>query len=380
MIILLWVAIAVIAAMILRKLPLLLRLTKAITLFSEANILRNFSNMHRVMPTRTLPRGDGLISPLPDGAPYTLPDDVQAWMADRTVTSLLIMKDGAVVHEGYYHGTQPQDRRISWSVAKSYISALFGILLDEGVIDSINSPVTKYVPALAGTAYDGVSIRNVLRMSTGVTFDEDYLAFWSDVNRMGRVLALGGSMDAFTAARSDRFAPAGETWEYCSIDTHVLGMVIRGASGRDVADLMAEKVIAPLGQEDDATYLTDGHGVSFVLGGLNLRTRDYARFGQMIAQGGTWQGQQIVPADWILESGTPKAKTPAGETRYGYQWWVPQGYEQGEFLARGIYGQYIYINQPRGVVIVGTAADRRFREDGRAEENDAMLHRIAMDV
>src|SRR5699024_857552 len=153
-------------------------------------------------------------------------------------------------------------------------------------IEDIDEPVTKYVPALVGTAYDGATIRNVLQMASGVRFNEDYLDYDSDINRMGRVLALGGSMDEFAAGLTARERPPGQAWQYVSIDTHVIGMVVRGATGRSVIDLMAEKLVQPMGLEAAPFYVTDGYGTAFVLGGLNMPTRDYARFGQMFLQNG----------------------------------------------------------------------------------------------
>ncbi len=281
------------------------------------------------------------------------------------------------MHESYHLGTGPDDRRISWSVAKSFLSALTGIFVDEGVIESLNDQVTKYAPALAGSAYDGATIKNVLQMSSGVTFNEDYLDFHSDINRMGRILALGGSMDGFAAALSESNSAPGEKWQYVSIDTHVLGMVLRGATGAGIPELLGAKIITPLGLEAAPYYLTDGYDVAFVLGGLNMTTRDYARFGQMIANGGRWNGLQIVPADWIAVATVPSANTAPGATGYGYQWWIPVGAGPGQFMARGIYGQYIYIDRPRNVVIALNSADRKFREPGIAQQNEAMFRLIA---
>lgn len=352
------------------------RLMAVNSLFDEDRIISNFSNMDAAFLHRVIPKGDAPVSPLPQGEKLEMPSGYDAWVQARTVTSAIVLKDGAVVHEAYYQGTAAEDRRISWSVAKSYLSALFGILVKEGAIASLDDPVTKYAPQLVGGAYDGATVLNVLQMSSGITFDEDYLDYDSDINRMGRVLALGGQMDDFAAGLTERFAAPGETWKYTSIDTHVLGMVARGATGRDIPDLMAEKLIGPLGLERDPLYLTDGVGVAFVLGGLNVTTRDYARFGQMILQNGEWQGQQIVPADWIAASTTPSARTAPGQIGYGYQWWMPVGGHAGEFLGRGIYGQYLYIDQDAGVVIVTTAADRNFRDPGVEAQNTEMFRQI----
>lgn len=352
------------------------RLLAVNSLFDEDRIVANFSNMDAAFLTQEISRGDGPVIPLPEGASMTMPDDYATWVAERSVTSVLVLKDGAIVHEAYYLETAPDDRRISWSVAKSYLSALFGILVTEGAIHSLDDPVTQYAPQLSGGAYDGASIRNVLQMASGITFNEDYLDYDSDINRMGRVIALGGRMDDFAAGLTDRFALPGQTWKYTSIDTHVVGMVARGATGRDIVDLMSEKLIVPLGLEQAPLYLTDGAGVAFVLGGLNVTTRDYARFGQMIAQDGTWAGQSIVPADWIATSTTANAPTTPGDIGYGYQWWIPENAHDDEFMGRGIYGQYLYIDRLAGVVIVSTAADRKFRDDGVSERNIKMLRDI----
>ncbi|WP_171235352.1 serine hydrolase [Ruegeria sp. HKCCA6837] len=353
------------------------RLMAVNSLFSAEKIVHNFSHMDEAFLTVDLPRGDAPTWELPYGDGFDPPDGTDAWIEERSVTSLLVMQGGSIRFEEYYLGTGPDDRRISWSVAKSYLSALFGILLDEGAIESLDDPVVKYAPKLKGSAYDAATIRNVLNMASGVTFDEDYLDPNSDINRMGRVIALGGELDDFAASLKDSFATPGETWQYVSIDTHVLGMVIRGATGRGVAELLIEKVIQPLGLERDGYYVTDGAGVAFVLGGLNFTTRDFARFGQMILQDGKVNGLQLVPAEWIFEATQPSAPTAQGKIGYGYQWWIPRGAHEGEFLARGVYGQYIYFNQPRGVLIVSTGADRLFREPGVNDQNIEMFRKIA---
>ncbi|HBB81949.1 MAG TPA: 6-aminohexanoate hydrolase, partial [Sulfitobacter sp.] len=239
------------------------RLLAVNSLFSEEKIVHNFSHMDGAFLSAPISRGDGLTSELPYGPETELPDTVDNWIAARDVTALVVLKDGAIVYENYFKGTGPDDRRISWSVAKSYLSALVGILLDEGKIASLDDPVTKYAPSLKGSAYNGASLRNVLHMASGVTFDEDYLDYDSDINRMGRVVALGGRLDDFTAELTETFAEPGSQWQYVSIDTHVIGMVVRGATGRGVPELLSEKVIAPLGLEHAPYYIVDGSGTAF---------------------------------------------------------------------------------------------------------------------
>lgn len=353
------------------------RLLAVNSLFSEEKIVNNFSNMDAAFLTTPVPRGGGPTAELAYGDDAALPLQVEPWVQARDVTALVVLKGGQIVHESYYKGTAPEDLRISWSVAKSYLSALMGVLLEDGTIGSIDDPVVQYVPALKGGAYKAATIRNVLNMSSGVVFDEDYLDQSSDINRMGRVLALGGSMDDFASDLTQTFSTAGAEWKYVSIDTHILSMVIRGATQRPIAELLSERIIAPMGLERAAYYLTDGFGTAFVLGGLNLSTRDYARMGQMYLQNGAYNGRQIVPRAWVDASTVASAPTAQGEIGYGFQWWIPKGAVEGEFMARGIYGQYVYVNRARGVVIATNGADQKFREDGVADENVAIFRAIA---
>lgn len=234
----------------------IVRLWAVNTLFEAESIVENFSNMDRAFLTAPVPRGTGPASPLPEGDAADLPPQVAGWIEDRAVTSLLVLHDGRVVHESYHLGTAQGDRRISWSVAKSFLSALLGTLVADGTIPDLDAPVTEHAPMLAGSAYDGATIRNVLQMASGVRFDEDYLDYDSDINRMGREIALGGTLDGFTAGLTDTDRPPGQAWRYVSMDTHVIGMVIRGATGRDIPSLMSERIIGPLGLDATPYYLT----------------------------------------------------------------------------------------------------------------------------
>lgn len=358
------------------------RLLATTSLFAQENIVQNFISMGDLFESTPLRRDETVINRLSTGAPMDMPAGFTTWAADRAVTGMIVLKDGIIRHESYPLVAAGEDdpamsTRISWSVAKSFLSVLMGVLHEDGTIPDLDAQVTQYVPSLAGTAYDGATIRNVLHMSSGVVFDEDYLDFRSDINRMGRVLAIGRSMDGFAQGLDDTFTSPGTQWQYTSIDTHVIGMVIRGATGRSIIDLLGEKVITPLGAVQTPYYLTDGYGVAFVLGGLNLTTHDYALFGHMVASGGISFGTRIVSEDWIADSTAPTAPTSAGQIGYGYQWWVPVGSSHGQFMARGIYGQYIYIDRPRGVVIAVNAADRGFRNAGAYDSNIAMFRTIS---
>jgi CubicO group peptidase (beta-lactamase class C family) len=205
---------------------------------------------------------------------------------------------------------------------------------------------------------------------------------------MSRTLALGASMDDFALDPDrPRARDPGQAFDYVSIDTHVLALILRRATGRDLPAYLSEKLWIPMGAEADAKFITDGHGAAFALGGLNARARDFARFALLIAEGGARDGVQIVPRDWIAEATAPSAPPPADpEERwgYGFQWWIPPGGEAvpgGEIVGRGIYGQWMYLRPAEGVVIVKTSADRGFRsEDRRRNLPDIAAFRAIADA
>ncbi len=349
----------------------LVRLYNVNTLFDEGRIVSNFSGMKDLFFWTEVKRSGEPVALVEDKADLPAsylfenqPRQISAFLDKTATTSLVVLRDGKLVHEEYRLGTKPEDKRISWSMAKSFLSAMFGEEVIAGRI-KLSDPVDAYVSSLKGTVYEGVSVRNVLNMASGVRFNEDYLDFNSDINKMGRVLALGGSMDEFAAGLAAREREQGQLRQYTSIDTHILGMVLRAVTGKDLPVLMEERLWSKLGVESDAVYLTDGFGVAFALGGINATSRDYARFGQMMLDLGQANGQQVIPLAWSIDSvkaSAPKASDPLDPFGYGYQWWVPLNADD-EFYAIGIYGQFIYVNRPARIVVVKTSADRNFRAD-----------------
>lgn len=374
------------------------RLIRVKSLFDADKIVYNFSHMDEALFADELPRSGPehvwpvALSPLPKTFEFrgkTL--NVQDFLKELKTTSLVVVKDGTIVFEDYYLGTKPDDRRISWSMSKSFVSALVGLALSNGDIENIDDPVTKYVPALKGSAYDGVPLRHVLNMASGIEFNEDYLDPKSDINKMGTVLALGGSLDKFAASRKKIARPSGTAFQYCSIDTHVIAMVLRAATGKSLQDYFVENLWSKIGASADASYSTDGKGNAFALGGLNMKTRDYALFGELMRNHGRSGDTQIIPADWVEIStqNTAPAATPEMHNTtsdgsafgYGYQWWLPPNAD-GEFYAVGVYGQYIYVNPKAGIVIAKTAAQRNFLDadengDGYMIKNIALFRAIS---
>jgi len=367
------VAIAIIAGIYATELK---QLYKVVNLFNDDVIVHNFSNMHEVMPTKIIKRSGEVraFKHLPQNLPETFSFrgqkfNLENYLQDSSSTALLVIKDESITFEKYYQGTTENDLRASWSMAKSYLSAIFGIAVYEGHIPDLNVAVTDYVPNLKGSGYDGVTIKNVLQMSSGVAFNEDYNDFNSDINRFGRMMALGGGFDEFaTTLTAER--EQGTYMQYVSIDTHVLGMVLRAATGKSIEEYITRKLWSKLGNEHDGSYLVDGLGEPMVLGGLNASTRDYARLGVLFRDNGLINGEQVVSAQWIEDSITPDAPHLIPGKRdnakpifgYGYQWWIPE-YSDQEFFAMGIYGQYIYINQKANVVIVKNSANTHFSEN-----------------
>ena len=278
----------------------------------------------------------------------------------------LVIQDDTIIYENYWKGQQEDIKHISWSMAKSYISALFGIAIEEGHIESIHQTVDEYLPQLKGSGYEGVKIKDVLQMSSGIKFDETYSDPLSDIQQYWVGFVEGDSQDEFTANMVNERTP-GTYNKYVSMDTHVLGMILVKATGKSLKDYLEEKLWQPLGSEFDAYWLVDGHGMEMALGGINATLRDYAKIGRLYLNKGNWNGKQIVPAAWYEASvsATEDHLQPESENSsstgmgYGYQWWIPDGNE-GEFLAMGVFNQYIYVNPTTNTIIVKNSANKNY--------------------
>lgn len=291
-------------------------------------------------------------------------------------TGLLIAKDDTILYEAYFQGEKEDDRHIQFSVTKSFVSALVGIAIEDGLIDSIDDPITKYVPELKESGYDGTKIRDILTMSSGIRFTEDYGDLTSDVNRMSMAIATGGSLDEFAASLVQEREP-GTYNNYVSVDTHVLGMMLVKVTGQTLSQMLEERIWKPIGMEYDAMWSIDGEGMEVAMGGLQVALRDMAKMGRLYLNRGNWNGKQIVPAQWVIDSTTPSAphlmpgNNPASHSPYGYafQWWTPAN-PHGDFMASGIYHQFIYIDPTSGIVIAKTSAYKDFNNKAERIEKD----------
>ena len=290
---------------------------------------------------------------LPPGAPLKLGVDVDAYMAGQRNAALLVLHDGKLRLERYGLGFRAEGRWTSFSVAKSITSTLVGAALKDGHIRSMDDKVSDYIPEMKGSAYDDVSIRQLLTMTSGVKWNEDYADPNSDVARFNNHQPEPG-VDALVSymRKLPREVPPGTRWLYSTGETNLVGVLVSQAVKKPLSQYLQEKLWQPLGMEQQATWILSrtGHEISGCC--IQAAARDYARFGQFIADGARINGQSLVPDGWLAEATTER--TPIGQPGrgYGYQWWT---YDDGTFAARGIFGQGIFIDPQRKLVIVSNA-------------------------
>ncbi|HXQ30652.1 MAG TPA: serine hydrolase [Steroidobacteraceae bacterium] len=322
----------------------------------------------RLFPVATVRRGPG-VRGLPDGprrlGPIRLRQaastyDLVDYLALNRVAGLLVLKDGAIALEDYELGLAPADRWASFSIAKSVCSTLVGAAIADGFVSGVEEPLTRHLPELAGTAYDGVSIRQLLQMASGVGWDETYTDPESDRRRFLELQIAGrpGSLIGFMGSLP-RAAPPGLLFNYSTGETFLVGALLEAATHQPLASYLSAKIWEPAGMESDATWwLESPSGAGIGGSGLAATLRDYGRFAQFVLEDGIVGGTRIVPAGWFLES--TAARMQGGvRVDYGYQWWpLPPAdpVHRGAFAAQGIFGQRIYLNPGERLVIIVLSA------------------------
>ena len=368
--------------------PNLIRLYKLSNLYNKDTIAHNFINMDKIFRT------SDPIAPSDD--PYMFEEDLIELPETYTfegkeknlkealdyfcTDGLIILHNDKILYENYWNGNDRYSKHISWSVAKSFLSALIGIALEEGLIDSIEDPATKYLPDFNDTGYEGVRIKDILQMSSGVKWNEDYADPNSDINRYGRTIAKGSSFRDFAKSLKREKEP-GTFHHYVSIDTQILGFLLAEVTGMPLKDYLYQKLWNKIGMEDEAYFIVDNNGVEMALGGLNATLRDYAKFGLLYANSGRWKGEVIVPSTWVDASHETDAphllpgehELSSSPWGYGLQWWVP-GFPNTDFTASGIYNQYIYVDPIKNIVIAKTSSNHRFT----AEKEYSKAAHVAM--
>jgi len=309
-----------------------------------------YRNIDRIYPTRKIIAGS---------TPYPLPQQLRdlggvtiqsagqslttdAYFLQQNVAGLLVIKNGNIVYERYGLGNSKDSLWVSFSVAKSVTSLLIGAAIKDGYIQSVNDKVTDYLPRLKHSAYDQTTIHNLLQMSSGVAWNEDYADPASDVNR-----AAWNTLGLYEYLRNKpRVAPPGEVFNYNTAETNLAGTLLRAAIGNNLATYLSEKIWKPFGMGADANWMLSEPGGG-EQGGccISATLRDYGRIGLFaLHQGQLVDGSRVLPENWMAESTTPAKAYPG----YGYFWWLSN---EGVFRASGIFGQAIYINPKQGVVI-----------------------------
>ena len=325
---------------------------------------KGFRDIEHIYKTHTIKRG-AKVHPLPVAAHQIDPTftyagktwTIDAYMKAYRVSGLLVLKDGKVVLEKYGLGRKPTDRWTSFSVAKSVTSTLVGAAIQDGKIKSINAPVTDYIPDLKGSAYEGVTVRQMLMMSSGVKWNEDYVDPNSDVAKAGNKVTEPGVNPMVSYLRKlPRAHEPGTTWHYNTGETDLVGVLVSKATGESLAQYASEKIWKPYGMEQDAVWMVDPGNQE--RGGccISMTLRDYGRVGLFIAGDGMANGKRVTPPGYIAEATRKEIdnSTPtAPGAGYGYFWWMVG---DGAYSGIGIFGQSVTLFPKDHLIIVQNAA------------------------
>jgi CubicO group peptidase (beta-lactamase class C family) len=311
---------------------------------------------------------------LPAGAPITIPG-LDAYMAEQRSAGIVIIQDGKVRLEKYGLGFDGEGRWTSFSVAKSFTSTLVGAAIKDGFIKSLEDKVSAYIPDLKGSAYDDVTIRQLLTMTSGVQWNEDYEDPNADVAKFNNAKADPG-VDATVSymRKLPRAHPPGTHWAYNTGETNLIGVLVMSATKKPLAQYLEEKIWKPFGMAHDATWLLNNTGTE--IGGccIQAATTDYARFGQFVLNGGKIGDTQVVPEDWFSMATVKQVETGEAGHGYGFQWWTN---DDGTVAAQGIFGQGIFIDPARKLVIASNANwPRASAANGGGEAREAFYKQV----
>lgn len=313
---------------------------------------RAMDRMPILTKSRIIPCG-GQIYPLPKGEPLEIGTDVDAYMKDQRTAALVIVHEGKVRLEKYGLDFSPGKRWTSFSVAKSFTSTLVGAAIKDGNIKSVDDKVSDYISDLKGSSYDDVTIKQLLTMTSGVKWNEDYADPKSDVALFNAHKAEPGVDVTVSYMRKlKRETPPGTKWAYKTGETNLIGVLVSSATGKELSDYLSEKIWRPFSMEQDASWLlgSTGHEISGCC--IQASTRDFARFGLFMLGGGIADGKPVLPDGWIAEATMKQVDTGRDRYGYGYQWWT---LDDGTYLARGIFGQGIFIDPKRKLVMASNS-------------------------
>lgn len=328
-----------------------------ILMWTPEQQVAGYRNMNKLRPTRKIPAG-GTTLALPEklvdlgGVEITTDErslTVDEYFEQQKIAGLLVIKDGHIVYERYGLGNTEDSLWVAFSVAKSVTSMLVGAAIQDGYIKSVDEKVTDYLPRLKNSAYDQSSIRNILQMSSGVQWDEDYTDPESDVGFLAR--EFPDTLKLYEYLRhKQRDAAPGEVFNYNTAETNLAGTLLRSAIGNNLATYLAEKIWVPFGMESDANWMLSEPGGG-EYGGccINATLRDYGRLGLFALNDGVLaDGTRVLPEGWMAESTTASK----GYDGYGYFWWL----DDTTYRASGIFGQAIFIDPNENLVIAQHSA------------------------
>ena len=322
----------------------------AVLFWSQQQRDQNFPHMEDQFPVHVVKAGER-VRPLPEGTPLPVPEaEIDAYIQSQNVAGLIVVQDGKVRLERYARGLTREGRWTSFSVAKSFTSTLVGAAIRDGFIGSVEEPVTKYIPDLSGSAYDGVTIAQLLTMTSGVRWNEDYTDPQSDVARMFSIAVPHGMDPSVAYMRTlPREAEPGRKWVYKTGETNLIGVLVGNAVKKPLATYLSETVWRRYGMERDAFWMIDPAGREVAGCCLSVSLRDYARMGQLALEG----GEGVVPTGWFAEATRGHASTGRPGFGYGYQWWT---YPEDRFGGQGIFGQSITVEPKSRTVIAMVSA------------------------
>jgi len=318
-----------------------------------------FRTFDEIYKAETIKRG-GKVHPLPKAGREIAPTwthagrawTVEQYMAANFTSGVLVLKDGKILLERYAMGRKAEDRWIGFSVTKSVTSTLVGAAIQDGKIKGLDAQVADYIPELKGSAYDGVTVRQVLTMTSGVKWNEDYTDPKSDVAQAGFTDPEPGVNPLVAYMRRlPRAAQPGTTFNYNSGETDMAGILVANAVGKPLAQYLSEKVWAPYGMESDGTWATDLAGKERAGGGISMTLRDYGRFGLFMLGGGKAGGKRVIPPTWAADATSKRVENGYGG--YGYFWWIRP---DGGYDADGVYGQSISTFRDEGLIVVINSA------------------------
>jgi len=328
-----------------------------VLVWTEAERATRFAEMSRLFPSDGIAHGSH-VHRLPPGEPLEPRWDdattLDGYMHELHVVGLMVLQHGHVRVERYAAGFGPKKRWTSFSVAKSFTSMLLGVALRDGDVHGLDDPLARYIPELRDSAYAEVTVRQLLTMTSGVAWNEDYTDPKSDVARMYSSPCVGHQPHVLPyLAKLGRAWPAGTHWNYNTAETDLLGLLVERATGRSLAANLERAIWKPYGMADDADWLQDDcQGGDTGGSGLSATLADYARLGQLMLDGARIDGRRVVADAWLDGALRAQEEIGAPGRGYGYQWWT---WDDGSYAALGIFGQMVHVDPKRGLVIVQLA-------------------------